>query len=200
MALSEKDYEQSARELQCETAALKAVVDIESRGSGFLPDGRPKILFEAHIFSRFTKHKFDEDFPHISSPGWNRSLYKGGKGEWDRLAEAVNLDRRAALMACSWGLFQIMGFNFTLCGFTTIEAFVEAMKGGEDRHLDAFVAFIKTVHLDDELRRHDWAGFARGYNGPGFRANRYDTKLNLAYQKYSVQQEGNNGTPQNQIA
>ncbi|TWH25864.1 MULTISPECIES: N-acetylmuramidase domain-containing protein [unclassified Aminobacter] len=31
---------------------------------------------------------------------------------------------------------------------------------------------------------HDWAAFARGYNGPAYRRNRYDTKLAAAYAIY----------------
>lgn len=37
----------------------------------------------------------------------------------------------------------------------------------------------------NELQRKDWAGFARGYNGPGYAKNRYDIKLANAYKKYS---------------
>jgi hypothetical protein len=47
------------------------------------------------------------------------------------------------------------------------------------------VEFIKSEHLDDDLRRHSWASFARGYNGPGYRKNQYDTKLAAAFAKWS---------------
>lgn len=30
------------------------------------------------------------------------------------------------------------------------------------------IRFIDAEGLDDELRRHDWSGFARGYNGAGY--------------------------------
>ena len=33
----------------------------------------------------------------------------------------------------------------------------------------------------------DWKGFARGYNGPAYWKNMYDTKLKNAYLKYSLQ-------------
>src|SRR5207249_7391313 len=48
-------------------AELWAVLDIETRGCGFLPDRRPVILFERHIFSRETNHRFDTPHPHISN-------------------------------------------------------------------------------------------------------------------------------------
>jgi peptidoglycan hydrolase-like protein with peptidoglycan-binding domain len=48
--LADRDILAVANDLGVEVAAIKAVYVIESRGKGFLPDGRPKILFEGHIF------------------------------------------------------------------------------------------------------------------------------------------------------
>lgn len=183
MALTDDDYKQAAKELGCEMAALRAVADVECGGKPFLPDGRVVILFEAHIFSRYTKGRFDQLHPNLSSSKWNKKLYRGGSAEWDRLADAVELDRKAALMSASWGAFQLMGFNFAVCGFTSVEAFVEAMKT-EEGQLEAFMGFIKSQHLSDELQRRDWRGFARIYNGPAYSANAYDTKMAKAYDKF----------------
>jgi len=182
MPLTDADYKSAADELGCEQAAIKAVACVESNGEPFLPDGRVPVLFEAHIFHKYTKGEFDEGHPDLSSPTWNRKLYKGGAREWDRLEEAIKLDRKAALMSASYGMFQICGFNFTLCGFRDVEPFVEAMKT-ESGQLAAFVEFIKSNGLADELTRKDWTGFARGYNGPGYRANKYDIKLARVYEQ-----------------
>src|SRR5262249_39107639 len=38
--------------------------------------------------------------------------------------------------------------------------------------------------LDRALRGHDWTTFARGYNGPAYAKNSYDTRLAAAHQKY----------------
>ena len=35
------------------------------------------------------------------------------------------------------------------------------------------------------LRRKDWTGFARGYNGPGYEANRYHEKLASAHARFA---------------
>lgn len=187
MALTDDDYKQAAKELDCEVSALKAVTEVEAAGEGFLPDGRPKVLFEAHLFHRYTKGRFDESHPHLSSPIWNRKLYKGGVREWDRLEEARKLKYHAALMSASYGAFQICGFNFAACGFTDVAHFVAAMET-EQGQLKAFIEFIKSQRLDDELRRRDWATFARIYNGPGFSANRYDEKLAKAYAKFKEEE------------
>jgi hypothetical protein len=37
------------------------------------------------------------------------------------------------------------------------------------------------------LKKQDWAAFAKAYNGPGYKANKYDTKLAEAYQHFSGQ-------------
>src|SRR5690606_3053322 len=181
--LDDEAIEAAAKKIGCQVAAVRAVIDVESRG-GFLPDGRPKILFERHYFSRLTKRKFDAAAPDISHPKWGG--YKGGAAEYERLARAIKLDRDAALRSASWGAFQIMGDNFRLCGFADVEAFVKAMVSGAPAQLDAFVSFIRKTGLSDELIRRDWAGFARGYNGPAFRANKYDEKLAAAFAFHSA--------------
>lgn len=176
------DIAAAAGDLGCEIAAVRAVIAVEAGGgSGFLPDGRPKILFEAHVFSRETQGRFDGSHPRVSSPVWNRLLYSGGAGEYTRLAEAIALDRKAALRSASWGLFQIMGNNHDRCGYGTVNAFVAAMCDDEANHLHAFMAFCRSGGLDRHLRSKDWASFARGYNGANYAANRYDTKLAAAY-------------------
>src|SRR5690606_37102732 len=90
-----------------------------------------------------------------------------------------------ALFSCSWGLAQVMGFNHKLAGYPSVEAMVFAFMADEENHLQAAVSFIKSSKLDDELRRHDWVGFARGYNGKNFHINQYDEKLAEAYAKWS---------------
>lgn len=183
--LTEQDYQQGARELECEVPAIKAVVEVESSGDGFLPTGEPVILFEAHIFDRLTQGRFRKSHPHLSSARWDRKLYgPTGQHQHKRLAEAVSLNRDAALQSASYGKFQVMGFNWRVCGYSSLQEFINAMYRSEEDHLQAFIGYVKGRNLDDELRRKDWAGFAFGYNGSGFSANKYDVKLAKAYKKY----------------
>ncbi len=183
--ITEDDYNKAAKSLDCEVAVIKAVAEVETSGDPFLISGKPKILFEAHIFSRNTGNKYDTTKTNISSRSWNRALYKGGEKEYDRLKEAMELDRLAALKSASWGRFQIMGFNHKASGFTDVESFVKAMFKSEAEHLNAFVSFIKSNKLDNSLKNKDWASFAKGYNGSSYKENKYDTKLKTAYEKFS---------------
>ena len=179
-----EDLRQAARRLGCDVPAIRAVVEVESLGGGYQRDGRPKVLFERHCFHRETKGRWSALYPDISSP--QAGGYRGGAAEYERLARAMELDRTAALRSASWGAYQIMGFNHALVGFDTVGGFVEAMVESSARQLAAFIAFIETSGLAEALRTHDWAGFARGYNGPAFRRNRYDEKLARAYRRFAA--------------
>jgi hypothetical protein len=163
---------------------LWSVVAVETSGCGYLPDRRPKILFERHVFSRLTDHRFDEDDPDISQRA------AGGYGapgahQHDRLNAALQLDREAALMSASWGLGQIMGENFRAAGFHDVGEMVESMVASEDNQLRAMVGFMKTTNLTGTLRAHDWRGFARRYNGPNSAANNYDGLLEHFFHRFS---------------
>jgi hypothetical protein len=189
IGLSPQDYAAAAARLGCSVAQIRAVDEVESNGSGFLPDGRPRILFEAHKFDEFTNGRFRASHPNLSSKAWNRKLYVGGAGEWDRLNQAIALDAVAALKSASVGRYQIMGFNFELAGFASVEEFWSAMKRSERDHLDAFCAFVDSKRLKDELRQISnmhaaCIPFAEGYNGPGYAKNAYHIKIAKAHAKW----------------
>lgn len=182
--LEAQDFMTAAETLCCPEAAVRAVVEVEARGRGFLPEKKPKILFESRWFHKLTAGQYDATHPDISTPKWVRN-YAGGSREYERLEKAIGLNREAALKATSWGMFQILGVNHRLAGFSTVEAFVTAQTQNETAHLQAFVAFVTNRKLDDELRDQRWADFARAYNGPGYDKNRYDEKLAAAFEKHS---------------
>ena len=51
--------------------------------------------------------------------------------------------------------------------------------------LNAMVTFIISAGLDDELRKGDWRGFARGYNGPAYATHNYHGRLKAAFTKWA---------------
>jgi hypothetical protein len=165
----------AAKLVGCDPLGIQAIIDVETGGSGFLPDGRPRILFEGAHFSIVTKHFYDAGYPEISrdKPGG----YVGGAGEYDRLAAAIKLDQMAALECTSWGLPQIMGSNFALAGFDGVTAMVETFCMSEDLQLGALASFIVRAGLAADLQHEDFADFARRYNGPNYAVNAYDKKL-----------------------
>lgn len=162
---------------------IHAILDVEAAGSGFDKQGRVKALYEPHIAYRHSSGQIRERLVKagLAYPNWKRDY---PKDSYPRIEAAMAIDEATALKATSWGLGQIMGFNCVAAGYLSPRAMVEAFADDEENHLEAMIQFILSNDLDDEIRRHDWAGFARGYNGAGYKANSYDTKLAAAYAKW----------------
>ena len=164
---------------------LHAFLDVETRGSGFDSQGRPTMLFEPHVFYKeVPKDKRQTAVNQgLAYSSWGLKPYP--KESYTRLAQAILIDETAALKSASWGLGQIMGFNHKAAGYDNVQAMVQAFMDDEEAQLLGAVNFIKANKLDDELRAHNWSGFARGYNGPGYAKNQYDVKLAEAFKKWS---------------
>lgn len=194
--LTEDDFNRASLLLDCETAALKAVQQVETGGlGGFLAPGKPRILFEGHTFWNELKkrgidpNKYVAANPDILYPSWTKKYYKGGLGEYDRLERARRIHVDAANASASWGMFQIMGNNYAACGESAVASFVDAMCMSERNQLLLSARFIHRNKsmlsvLQDRNVEKNWAQFARAYNGAGYAANHYDTKLRTAYLSY----------------
>lgn len=193
--LKEADLTAAADRLDVELAAIKAVNEVESRGSGFFAPGKPAILFERHIMRRRLLliegdedlngrvAQLERDYPALvnSRPGG----YAGGLAEYPRLARAKMIEHDAAIESASWGLFQIMGFHWLALGYATAAQFEQSMQASEAAQLDAFVRFIEAdPALHKALKGRKWAAFARIYNGPAYARNLYDVKLSRAYNRH----------------
>lgn len=183
--LDDLDLALIGREIGVGEDEIHAVLDVEAAGSGFDAKGRPKMLFEPHVFWRELGPGAAREkaaAAGLAYPRWKPGAYP--KDSYPRLAKAVEIDEEAALRSASWGLGQVMGFNCKAAGYPFAKAMVVAFMDDEEAHLRAMIRFIVTNGLDDELRRHDWAGFARGYNGAGFAKNGYDKKLAASFARW----------------
>lgn len=132
--IDDTDYEEAAKELGCEVAAIKAVAKTEtgSYGSYFNfednDDYVPAILFERHHFHKYTNGKHDhfEDISNSVGGGY------GAKSvQYTKLVKAYALDKKAALKSASWGKFQILASNFATAGYASPEDFVLALSKSE---------------------------------------------------------------------
>jgi hypothetical protein len=159
------------------------VLAVETSGCGFLPDRRPQILYERHIFHRLTGGRFDDGDISDAIPG---GYGPRGAPQYERLDKAIAQDRAHALQSTSWGIGQIMGENYALAGFESVDAMVVAMSQSEDAQVTAMGTFLINSHLESSLRAHDWTSFASGYNGRNYAVNRYDVRLNGEFRKYST--------------
>lgn len=179
------DIEAAAERLDLEPCLIQAVVDVECERAPFLPSGLPTILFEGHVFwDQLLQAGMDPrriDAPDILFPRPDPKKYRGGESEWIRLEKAIGIHKDAALSSASWGAFQIMGFNYAACGFANVEAFATAMKSGKQEQIAAFIRFMNASGHTPYLRRCDFAGFAKRYNGPACKKRKYDARLRWAY-------------------
>lgn len=196
-----EDYCLAAKNLACSVADIRAIDEIESAGSGFLTRSKiPKILFEGQVFYRIIKKNHGVAMAQkaaaidgtICYAKWTHAHYIGREGEYVRLEKAIEickrlgLPERYALMAASWGRFQILADNYKMVGFDSPEAMVEAMFLDEDNHLEAFCKFIIAARIADDLRNHNWDVVARVYNGPGYAKQGYHIKLPRAWRKFNA--------------
>lgn len=186
---------------------IKAVISVESSGRGHLVDGRAKILFEGHKFWYWLEQSGNPD--HIPEKlvkgnedilyrSWTTEHYKFGAAEYERLERARKIDEKAAIYACSWGLFQILGENLEhhiqSRKYANVLDFERKQHESEYNHFLDFLAFIQHKQIKGKALIHyiseetngnyDWSTFAFGYNGSGYAVNQYDQKLKAAFDKF----------------
>lgn len=192
--LTESDYEEVAAELGVEVAAVKAVVEIEAGKShhGFWDEGKPLINFDLTVYkkmagrhgvntAKYTKtHPLIFSRPNISKFGSQQAAQQA------RLDQAMSIDSVSAIEGTFWGMFQIGGFNWRLCGTSSPMEFYELMSRSERDQLELFAEFITRTGLLPALKNKNWSTFARGYNGPSYASRGYHTRLAQAYKKYST--------------
>lgn len=184
--LTDADIVRAATLLGVQVPALKAVLEVESPRGGFQDDGQVSILFEPHKFSQYTGGRFDKSHPDLSYQKWGTRPYGSFASQHGKLQRAVELDRDAALEATSWGKPQILGKNWTAAGASSLQDFINKMHSSEAAQLGLMVAFIRSQpEMLAALRRLDWDGFARRYNGSAYRVNQYHTKLATAHRKHA---------------
>ena len=176
-----------------EPEALLAVVQVESAGKALENDGRtPCLLFERHIFYRELKKAgktvqlLNAISLGLANETWQpKTQYKDQGTSSARLAlfaKACVVNEECAIRSCSWGVGQTMGFLAEELKFTSAKAMLAYLvQGGVPAQVDCMVREIENHKLTAKLNAHNWAGFAKVYNGPGYATNHYDTKMAAAW-------------------
>lgn len=180
-----------AKEFGLETAALLAVVETESAGVAFWKVGnfsKPAIRFEGHYFyARIADDRKAEAIrlglasPKVGGVANPRSY----SARYALLERARAFDENAALESTSWGLGQVMGANWRDLGYKSVKEFV-ASQNTITGQVEAMLRFIKVNNLIRHIQNKNWTAFAKAYNGPAYKRNKYDTKMADAYSRYST--------------
>lgn len=178
---------------------LQAILQVESGGRAFGPDGRMIIRLENHILApRVPAAWYAAHFRH-GSPGhtghaWRpsaqaewRTQHTGRQAdEWDPFLFASQFYPEQAAQSISMGSAQIMGFNHIRVGYPSARAMFDALGDrtqGETTQMIAFFAFLlNTTGMLTAIRRKDWREIARMYNGVG-QVDLYAGLLEAAYRK-----------------
>lgn len=188
--LTDADYIKAAIELDVEVAVLKAIKTVESGGKA-MQNGIPRMLFEGHIFwkqleaRKINPSKYVKGNENILYKYWTKKHYTGrNAGEYARLQKAIKINEAAAYESASYGMFQIMGNNYKICGYNSAKEFYNALCESEDAHFYSFINFIKAKGIVPYMQKKDWSGIAYRYNGPSYKKNNYHKKLQDAYNKF----------------
>lgn len=174
-----------AHRLNVDEDTIRAVLDVEAGGRSFDSEGRPAMLFEPHVFYSLLSGDLRQRAVEagLAYPRWGERPYP--KESYTSLRAAREIDETAALKSASWGSTQILGKNYEIIGYQTVQAMVDDFMDSADAHVEGMVRFILGTGLDADLRAQNWRGFARGYNGPGYERNQYHVKLARAYAKWA---------------
>ncbi|MBL8578075.1 MAG: DUF3380 domain-containing protein [Mesorhizobium sp.] len=175
-----------------EPAALLAVGEVESGGTVFaIVNGKqePLIRFEGHYFDRRLDEKDQKKAraAGLANPTAGAVANPASQAaRWRMLERAIEINADAALESVSWGLGQVMGAHWKWLGFGSVTELVNLCRSGAAGQVELMAKFIDKAGLGGVLKSKDWAAFARGYNGPAFRKNAYDTKMAAAYKRWKA--------------
>lgn len=175
-AVTPADITILASRLGCTSKQIAAVATVESSGGGFDNHGRPKILYERHLFHRQTNGRWSPaPFSQVKGGGYSES-------SWDKLAAACAKAPDEAFGSCSWGKFQVLGLHWSALGYESPYALAHATVESEYAHYDLLARYIEANGLTGKLRAlstnpDDCRPLARAYNGPKYEQFDYHNKL-----------------------
>lgn len=189
--------------LGLEPVMVMAVVSNQADRRGIAPDGRLLIRFEPQIFyekwgqahsERFADHfKFDPTQPH-QDHHWRTSAgdewqacHDNQASEWAAFRQARILDETAAKLSLQMGLAEMMGFNYAILGYHSVDGMFKALATNERYQLFALFDFIGGESSDSRrlaaLRDDDFETFAALHYGFGHAA-RYSVGLRQAAEAF----------------
>lgn len=166
-----------------ELEKLKAFIAIESSAQPF-DDDHPTVRFECLKFNEASPKKAPCEISNRFPFG------KPSDTDYDAFKNALEINKELTLSSSSYGLGQIMGFNYKEVGYNSVEEYYLAMFE-EKNQVDAFLIFLKKYRsgvILDELKKTNtnWVVIAKNYNGEAYEKNDYHTKLKTKYQEYKL--------------
>jgi hypothetical protein len=173
-----------ANKMTFDAAIAVAILAQESGGQAYGPDGRLLIRFENHLFYDYwgkqNVSKYNDHF-RTGSPRWTghqwrsqasgawRTCHTSQSEEWSVFTFARTLNDDAAKKSISMGLPQVIGSNYGVLGFASVDDMFNAFVASERNQVVAFFDFLQGngPTATNALRNRDFRTIASIYNGPG---------------------------------
>ncbi|MDE6017531.1 MAG: N-acetylmuramidase family protein [Muribaculaceae bacterium] len=186
--LTEEDFKLVADQLGVEVAAIKAVVKIEAgpKLEGFWAPGVPVANYVQSLFNKYNAKTKGRKIKDAKVPS---GLSGYALKEWTSLTNARKINADAADMGTYWGMFQIGGYNYKLCGCQSVEEMVAKVCESEFSQLEMFAVFIRNSGMLSSLQKKDWTAFARKYNGPAYAKRGYHTRMAKEYANFKSKEK-----------
>lgn len=202
-------YKKIASQLNIEPALIYAITKTESNGVFAYKNGKISVLMERHWIYKLTRkvswrvaRKLAKKHPELvnrRAGGYTKDEYKRITNACKYLAlefatfmpsqEAQEKANEIVYQSTSWGAFQIMGFNYKLCGYKSAVKMAEAYHTNpREEQIKGFLRFIRRYKKGKvlvALKNKNWQKVAYNYNGSGYKRNNYDKKLATAYNAFS---------------
>jgi len=170
-----------------------AVLCVESGGKGFGSDGRMIIRFENHYFYNYWGSKneslYQSHFRYDATQAWRGHEYRLSPSsawmpvhtgqqneEWQVFQFASQFDRTAAMKSISMGSPQVMGANYSILGYSSVDQMYYDFQSDIRNQIIGLFRYIQGKSLVPVLIAEDFVSFARVYNGPA-NASTYGSKI-----------------------
>jgi len=114
---------------------VHAFAEVEANGKGFDSKGRPKALFEPHVFYRNLKGAERDEAVRqgLAYRSWRSGNYP--RDSYPRIQKAKRINPEAAMQATSWGRSQVLGENYEMLGYASAIDMVNAFCEDEEHHI-----------------------------------------------------------------
>jgi hypothetical protein len=149
-------------------AIALAIFAVESKRAYDPTTGLVIVRFEPKVFLRRSGRLVTSD-------------HSGQLAEWQAIEAAYAIDEQAALESASYGLPQLMGFNFGVTSHPDARALLLAFQRSAREQVAGFFGFVAANKLVDEARDRRFVDFARRYNGRG-KEQLYGAKMKKYFQ------------------
>ncbi len=189
-----------AEKMNFDPAIAVAILAQESGGRAYGADGRLIIRFENHLFytnwGRRNESVYNDHF-RTGSPAWTghqwrpttsedwQDCHKSQSVEWEVFSFAGTLDDIAAKKSISMGLPQVLGSNFGILGFASVQDIFNAFVASERNQVVAFFDFLEGngSRALNALQTRDFRTIASIYNGAG-QADYYGGLISSHYNRF----------------